>query len=109
MVEYVTVYAGRRRLKVLARIDTGASKSSIDRTLAGDLGVGPAFKHAYIKSASGRSVRPVVKTSVLLHGILINAEFNVAKRDHLKYKLLIGQNVLRKGKFLIDPLFPLPK
>lgn len=109
LVEFVTVYAGMKRKRILARIDTGASKSSMDVNLAGELGIGPAIKHAYVRSASGKSVRPVVRASVNVAGKLIATEFNIAKREHMKYKVLIGQNVLSKGKFLIDPLKEIPK
>ena len=32
----------------------------------------------------------------------MEAECTVADRSHMKYKMLIGQNVLKKG-FIIDP------
>jgi len=104
MAETVTIYSGMKRRTVQARVDTGAAKSSIDIHLAGELGIGPAIKHAMVKSASGGSVRPVVRITLNISGKLITALFTLASRHHLKYDVLIGRNVLKKGQFLIDPL-----
>jgi len=34
----------------------------------------------------------------------IEDEFTLADRSHMTFPMLIGQNILTKGKFLIDPL-----
>ena len=86
------------------RIDTGATKSSIDSKLASKLKL-PIIKTTVVKSASGGSVvRPVVKATLNLHGKEIPTTFTLANRHHMKYKVLVGQNILKKGEFLIDPL-----
>ena len=87
---------------VMARIDTGAEHSSIDKELASELKLGPVLRTILIKSASGKTNRPVVETKIRIKGKLINSKFNIANRTHMKYKLLIGQNILKQG-FLIDP------
>jgi len=38
-----------------------------------------------------------------MEGLVLNAEFSLADRGHMTYPLLVGQNILRKGNFLIDP------
>jgi len=87
---------------VRAKIDTGASTSSIDGVLAKMLGLGPVVSRTTIVSSHGRGVRPVVKADVVINGKKLNAKFNIASRRHLRYPVLIGKNILRRG-FIIDP------
>jgi alpha-L-glutamate ligase-like protein len=88
----------------VARIDTGAYRSSIDRDLAETYGL---WKHAHTrvrrktKSALGREERPVIPLTFILSGERIVTEVTVAERGHLKHELLIGRRDL--GRFLIDP------
>ncbi|HII71490.1 TPA: hypothetical protein HA265_01920 [Candidatus Woesearchaeota archaeon] len=108
LVERLTMVGptGKRK-EVLGRIDTGATKSSIDVRLAADLELGPILKTKIVKSASGRSLRPVVKATVLLADKEVKTEFTIADRADMKYPVLVGQNIL-KG-FLIDPVKEVPK
>ena len=89
--------------RVRARIDTGATFSSIDSRLAADLELESSTKSKVIKSASGTKKRPVVYARIRMEGLVLNAEFSLADRGHMTYPLLVGQNILRKGNFLIDP------
>jgi hypothetical protein len=89
--------------KIDARIDTGAEKSSLDARLAAELHLGPIIKRKIINSAHGKMIRPVMEATIILAKKRIRAEFTIADRGHMKYKILIGQNILKQG-FLIDPL-----
>ena len=102
LTENVTIMNGKEIKNITARIDTGATKSSIDSKLAASLSLGPIIKTRIIKSAHGHALRPIIKVRIRLAGIIIKKEFTVADRAHMKYKILIGQNILKK-KFLIDP------
>lgn len=97
------VLAGKKKKKVTARVDTGATKSSIDTKLAAEIGFGDEIKTTTIKQAHGLSKRPVVRGLIKLSGLEIASEFTLADRSHMKYKLLIGQNILKAGNFMIDP------
>ena len=101
LTEEILLY-GQTVKKVKARIDTGATKSSIDEKLAEELGLGPAIGKSVIKSASGQTTRPVIRAEVRVHGKKLIADFTTIDRNHMKYKVLIGQNILLRG-FLIDP------
>ena len=79
-----------------------ASKSSIDVNLASQLRLGPIIKSKLVKSASGNKLRPVIESVVELAGKKMKEEFTLADRWHMKYRVLIGQNVLKHG-YLIDP------
>ena len=86
---------------IMAKIDTGASKSSVDINLASQLKLGPIVKSKLVKSASGNRMRPVVEVQIALADKKMNEEFTLADRWHMKYRVLIGQNVLKHG-YLID-------
>ncbi len=94
-------YEGGRK-KVIAKIDTGATKSSIDTSLAAELRLGPVIKSKLVKSAHGSKLRPIIEATIELVGRKIKSEFTLADRAHMKYRILIGQNILKDG-FLIDP------
>lgn len=94
---------GHKKIDVKARIDSGATKSSIDINLAKTLKLGPVVKSKIVKSAHGKMRRPIVWAEIVLAGKKIKSMFTLADRNHMKYKVLIGQNILKKG-FLIDPM-----
>ncbi|MFH1276313.1 MAG: RimK/LysX family protein [Candidatus Woesearchaeota archaeon] len=104
LTEKVTIIGHNgKEVKVTARIDTGATASSIDSKLAGKLELGPILKSKVVKSAYGSRTRPIVKAKVKLNSDIIEAEFSLVDRSHLTYSVLLGQNILRQGDFLIDP------
>lgn len=103
LTEPVILHSKREGKKTIAaKIDTGASKSSIDVNLASQLKLGPIIKSKLVKSASGNKLRPVIEAVIELAGKRMKEEFTLADRWHMKYRVLIGQNVLKNG-YLIDP------
>ena len=92
-----------KKQEIKARIDTGAVKSSIDAKLAAELELGPIVKRKLVVSAHGKTLRPLMEAEIILAEKKIKSEFTIADRDHMKYKVLVGQNILKKG-FIIDPL-----
>ncbi|MGM5482056.1 MAG: RimK/LysX family protein [Nanobdellota archaeon] len=105
LAEYVTVYSpeGDKKKRVKARIDTGAHSNSVDSKLAAELNLGPVMKTTVVKSANGESLRPVVKMCINLGNKEIKGDFTIADRSELKYRVLIGRNILSRSGFLIDP------
>jgi len=102
LTETIKIMGNNVCKKLVARIDTGATIGSIDQDLAKELKLGKTVKKKLVKSSHGNSLRPVKKMRFELAGRKFNMNFTIADRDHLKYKVLIGQNVLKKG-FLINP------
>ena len=102
LTEKVHVHNGKGRNSVIAKIDTGATKSSIDTNLAAKLKLGPVIKSKLVKSAHGSKLRPIIEATIELAGKKIRSEFTLADRAHMKYSILVGQNILKNG-FLIDP------
>lgn len=57
-----------------------------------------------VKSASGTEYRPVVEMDVRIGEVTLSKmKFNLNDRSDMDEPVLIGQNVLEAGKFLIDP------
>ncbi len=93
---------------LMAKVDTGASKSSIALNLALNLKLGPVVESRLVKSAHGSKLRPVVAVYILLGGRKLKAKFTLADRGHMKYKVLIGENILKRS-ILVDPSLRSPK
>jgi hypothetical protein len=96
-IENVTI----KGKKYLARIDTGATKNSICKSIVADLSLGPAVDTVEVKSSNGVSVRDIIVVDLELAGVSSQTVFNVSNRIHMKYPILIGRNLLKKG-FLVD-------
>lgn len=88
--------------EIIARMDTGATNSAIDLQLASKLKLGPVIESKIVKSTHGTKLRPVIEAEIDLCGRKIKDRFTLADRSHMRYPILIGQNILKQG-FLIDP------
>lgn len=84
-----------------ARIDTGATKSSICKSVVKKLKLGPAVDKVEVKNSHGVSHRDIILVEVNFAGIKTKIKFNVSDRSHMMYPILIGRNLLKKG-FLVD-------
>lgn len=96
--------ADGRRVSVLAKIDTGAWSSSIDRKFARDLGLLKKNKVLWYRKkmgALGQEERPVIPFTFWLAGRKINTKVTVADRNVLRYQMLIGRMDLQG--FLVSP------
>jgi len=57
-----------------------------------------------VKTADGVKNRPVIELSIKVGDKVIeNVKFNLKNRADMEHPVLIGQNILDAGKFLIDP------
>lgn len=90
--------------EIIARIDTGATKSSLDLLVASKHKLGPILRTKYVKNANGNKLRPIIEAEIEIAGKKIVGEFTLADRSHMKFPVLIGQDILKQG-FIIDPEF----
>jgi hypothetical protein len=90
--------------KVDAKIDTGSYRTSIDLSLAAELKLGPIVKVKKFRSASLEEAerRALVKLRYKLGDEEIETIASVARREKMRYKVIIGRKDL-KGRFLVDP------
>ena len=93
-----------KRHKVLAKIDTGADRTSIDRYLARSLGLldkkNILFKR-YYKSALGREKRELIGLTFYLAKRKVRTSASVSSRVGLRTKIIVGRRDL-KG-FILKP------
>ena len=101
LIEPITIiWENDKKMTILAKIDTGASKSSIDSNLTRQLGLDNVLKSRIIKSAHGNKLRPIIEAEVHLAKKEFKAEFTVADRSHMTYQVLVGVNILKHGFFI---------
>lgn len=99
----IRTFEGEKFLS-LARIDTGARLSSIDRALAKKAGLlkkGNVLWTDIFKSSLGREKRTVVGLTFWLAGRKIKTSVSVTDRSKMKYPVLVGRKDLTG--FLVRP------
>jgi RimK family alpha-L-glutamate ligase len=97
-VEEVVVMGTSGQETVMAKSDTGATRTSIDAHLAAKIGTGPIKDIVKIKSGSvksGRS-RPVVDLVVGVGGKQHTVTASIEDRSHMDYPLLLGRDILEQ-------------
>jgi alpha-L-glutamate ligase-like protein len=94
-----------KKIVMPAKIDTGAWRTSIDKTLAQDLGLlekDNILWERRVWSSIGRQKRPVINVTFWLKGKKIKTAAGVADRSRLRRPLIIGRRDL--VGFLVNPL-----
>ncbi len=103
--EKVLVLTARKSKKeVVAKIDTGAWRSSIDKTLAESFGLLTKDNILWtktVKSGLGKEIRDVIGISFYLGGKKITTIASVANRKGLRTQLIVGRRDLEG--FLVSP------
>ena len=105
------------RLKLPARIDTGAAKSSLDaqelrvqddlvefklpRKYGGMQFRLPVVEWRHIRTPEGLERRPVVELEICLGSKRFRTQVNLADRSMVKYPLILGRNFLKEN-FVVD-------
>jgi alpha-L-glutamate ligase-like protein len=95
-------FDGKKKREIWAKIDTGAWRTSIDQSLAKELGLlnkGNVLWKKKVKSSIGMETRPVINLKYTLAGRRIDTVAFVANRNNLRRQLIIGRRDL--GGFLI--------
>jgi RimK family alpha-L-glutamate ligase len=83
--------------RVVAKSDTGASRTSIDTRLAAEIGAGPIKSMTKVRSGSVKSgqARPVVDIVVGVGGDRHTVAASLQDRAHMDYSLLLGRDILQ--------------
>lgn len=91
--------------KVKAKIDTGADRTSVDESIAAEVGLGPIHKTVKVRSSLDEKSqkRVVVDSEIVIKGKHFKVPVSISDRDHMNYDVIIGKDVLVKCNFLIDP------
>ena len=100
-LEETVILEGGKKYKV--KIDTGADSSSIDESLMQNFKDKEILASKIIRYALGRHRRPTVMINIEFQGKQFYEKFTISNRKNLKFKILIGKDILKKEGFLIDP------
>ena len=105
VVEPVLVRGPRGSLPVRAKVDTGAERTTLDTRLARRLGLGPVVGHVRIRSAAADvpELRDIVRASIVIAGRAFRVHLAITDRRDMRYRMIVGMDVLRRGRFLVDP------
>ena len=95
-IEEVVVSGTSGSEQVLAKSDTGATRTSIDTSLAAEIGAGPIKSMTRVRSGSVKSgkARPVVDLVIGVGGTQHTVTASVEDRSHMGYPLLLGRDIL---------------
>ena len=92
-------------VQVRAKVDTGATRTTLDTDLAKRLGLGPVLRHVRTRAAAAEhpEKRDVVSATVVIAGQSYEVQVAVTDRKDMKYHMIVGMDVLRQSPFLISP------
>ena len=95
-IEEVIVTGTSGSTQTFAKSDTGATRTSIDTSLAAEIGAGPIKSMTRVKSGSskGGKARPVVDLVIGIGGNQHTVTASVEDRGHMEYPLLLGRDIL---------------
>ena len=105
LVERVTISGPGGEESVRAKVDTGADRTSVDMELAAKLKLWQTGSKITIKTSdAGKMVeRPLAEATVTVRGKSFKLKVGVADRSLMRFRVIIGRDILRSGDFLIDP------
>ncbi len=105
IIQEVIVRGPSGEIRVRAKIDTGAARTSLDTDLAKRLGLGPVLRHVRTRAAAAEHLeeRDVVPAEVVIAGETFAVQVAVTDRKDMRYHMIVGMDVLRRSRFLISP------
>jgi alpha-L-glutamate ligase-like protein len=92
----------KKEIKIMAKIDTGAYRTSINEKLINKLNLKETKRIIKFVSSLGEEKRRLAKIKFELANQIIETEVSIADRSNVKYEMIIGRRDLKK--FLLDPL-----
>jgi hypothetical protein len=100
LVEPVKIIADRKKIQILAKFDTGAERTSIDKNIVSELGIKPVGKTTTF-NVHGKTIRPIVNINLEIKGKEFKVKANVSDRSSIGHKILIGRDVIFSN-FIVD-------
>jgi alpha-L-glutamate ligase-like protein len=99
--EIVLMGKRNKKVRLVAKVDTGAYRTSIDHSVAEKLNLGKPIGKKIVKSALGQEERDIYEVTMILSRKKVKTEVFLSDRAHMKYDAIIGRRDLKN--FLVDP------
>lgn len=95
--EPVTICGHDTARDVIAKADTGATRTSIDTELAGQISAGPIVDSTSVKTGSSKqgTTRPLVEVGVRIGDYTHRVTANIEDRSHMSHDVLLGRDILQ--------------
>ncbi|PJE59915.1 MAG: hypothetical protein COU85_01110 [Candidatus Portnoybacteria bacterium CG10_big_fil_rev_8_21_14_0_10_44_7] len=90
-----------KSIETMAKIDTGAYRTTICFSLVEKLGLDKIVHHKKVRGVLGEEERPIAQASFVLDRRLVATEVFLADRREMKYDVIVGRRDLKR--FLVDP------
>lgn len=105
VIQEVVVRGPAGELRVRAKVDTGAARTTLDTDLAKRLSLGPVLRHVRTRAAAADhpEKREVVSAEIVIAGETFAVQVAVTDRQDMKYHMIVGMDVLARSRFLISP------
>lgn len=105
VVEDVTLVGPKGSIRVRARIDTGAARTTVDTDLAARAGLGPVVRRVRVRASAADELqkRDVVRARVVIGDRTFDVPVAVTDRKDMRYHMIVGMDILRDSGFLVDP------
>ncbi len=105
IIQEVVVRGPSSEILVRAKVDTGATRTTLDTDLAKKLGLGPVLRHVRTRAAAAEhpEQRDVVSAVLVIAGETFEVHVAITDRKDMKYHMIVGMDVLRRSGFLISP------
>ncbi len=105
VIERVVVRGKRGEVRVTAKIDTGASRTTVDTDIAARAGLGPVLGTVRIRQSIAKQAetRPLVSAEFEIAGLKFDVGAAIADRHEMRYHVIVGMDILGRGSFLISP------
>src|SRR5213593_1270070 len=87
VIERVIVRGKRGAVKVVAKVDTGASRTTVDTDIAARAGLGPVLGTVRIRQSISRQAetRPLVEAAFIIADETFDVAAAIADRSEMKY------------------------
>lgn len=104
VTETVTLEGNQQSKQVVAKVDTGADRTSIDVELAATIGAGPITEYTTVRSATREQsqTRPLVEIYIAIDDQWESVTASVEDRSHMNYPVILGKDVLSGYRIDID-------
>ncbi|MBU1291941.1 hypothetical protein KKH07_00390 [Patescibacteria group bacterium] len=93
--------ADKIKHQTMAKVDTGAYRTTICSSLAKELGINQAIGQKKVRSALGMEEREIISLSFYMDKRLVTSDAFIADRSEMKYDIIVGRRDLKR--FLVDP------